>query len=159
MGPAAKALLAHVIDEAKRKTKDQVTPYDLATEIVGEFQDTNAYQYKTNVLGVCDGSPSIVECFAQFQQGYCEHYASTMAILLRAAGVPTRLVEGFLPGTLDPTTGREQIRTDGAHAWVEVYFPGYGWQMFDPTGGGIAKVETQPVGSSVPLPSAAPRGS
>jgi transglutaminase-like putative cysteine protease len=159
MGPAAKGLLKHVLDVVKQRTKNQVTPYDVATEIVDELQNKNVFTYQTNVLGVCDNSPSIVECFAQFKQGYCEHYASTMAILLRAANIPSRLVEGFLPGTLNTSTGVESIRTDGAHAWVEVYFPGYGWQMFDPTGGGRANAPELPAGAVQPLPSVAPRPS
>ncbi|HET9615236.1 MAG TPA: transglutaminase domain-containing protein, partial [Candidatus Limnocylindrales bacterium] len=91
--------------------------------------------------------------------GYCEHYASTMAILLRAADIPSRLVEGFLPGTLDVATGKELIRTGGAHAWVEVYFPGYGWQMFDPTGGNVSQATALPEGSVIPVASATPRAS
>jgi hypothetical protein len=79
-----------------------------------------------------------------------------MAILLRKAGVPARLAEGFLPGDIDVATGTEQVNTDGAHAWVEVYFPGYGWQMFDPTGGGVARTAPLPEGTKVPLASRAP---
>ena len=82
-----------------------------------------------------------------------------MAILLRRAAIPARLVEGFLPGDLDPATGREEIRTGGSHAWVEVYFPGYGWQMFDPTGGDVSQVEPLPEGSVVPLATVGPRPS
>jgi hypothetical protein len=63
-------------------------------------------------------------------------FATTMAILLREAGVPARLALGYLPGDRDVTTGVEQVRASGAHAWVEVWFPGYGWYPFDPTGGG-----------------------
>ena len=85
----------------------------------------------------CD-SPSAVECFARTKHGYCLHYASTMAILLRAANpdnpIPTRIVQGFLPA--DPVAGVVNVTNRGAHAWVEVYFPGYGWIPFDPTGGG-----------------------
>ena len=67
-----------------------------------------------------------------------------MAILLRAANpdnpIPTRLVQGFLPGD------RVGQRRDGhelarRHAWVEVYFPGYGWIPFDPTGGGVGPAD------------------
>ena len=108
------------------------------------------------MLRVCDNYSSIVECFAAEKQGFCEHYATTMAILLREAGVPSRLVEGFLPGDLDPATGKEEIRTGGAHAWVEVYFPGYGWQMFDPTGPGISRTDPLPAGKVVPIASATP---
>jgi hypothetical protein len=82
-----------------------------------------------------------------------------MAILLRKAGVPTRLVEGFLPGDPDPATGNEEIFTSSAHAWVEVYFPGYGWQVFDPTGGGLARTPTLPEGKVVPVATATPKPS
>jgi len=82
-----------------------------------------------------------------------------MVILLRRAAIPARLVEGFLPGDLDPATGREEIRTGGSHAWVEIYFPGYGWQMFDPTGGDVSQVEPLPEGSVVPLATVGPRPS
>ncbi len=61
-----------------------------------------------------------------------------MALLLRADGIPTRFVQGWLPGTRDPKTGIEPILFSNSHAWVEVYFPDYGWYPFDPTApGGI----------------------
>ncbi len=69
-----------------------------------------------------------------------------MAVLLRDMGVPTRIVEGFLPGTVDPSSGMETIRMSSAHSWVEVYFPGHGWVMFDPTGGNLSQVELLPPG-------------
>ena len=64
-----------------------------------------------------------------------------MAILLRAANpenpIPTRVVEGFLPA--EAVNGVVSVTNRGAHAWVEVYFPGYGWIPFDPTGGNIGR--------------------
>ena len=62
-----------------------------------------------------------------------------MTVLLREHSIPARFVEGFLPGTLDKRTGVEQVFNPHAHAWVEVYFPGYGWYMFDPTGNGSGR--------------------
>ena len=59
-----------------------------------------------------------------------------MTILLRAAGVPARYVTGFLPGEYNDLGGDYIIRQSDAHAWVEVYFPGYGWITFDPTPAG-----------------------
>jgi hypothetical protein len=53
--------------------------------------------------------------------------------MLREVGVPARLVTGFVTGDLDPITGRYQVRASDAHAWAEVWFPGVGWQGFDPT--------------------------
>ncbi|HEY8800284.1 MAG TPA: transglutaminase domain-containing protein [Candidatus Limnocylindrales bacterium] len=153
MGPYATKLLEDI--RAKAKAAGRTTPYDLAQAIVAELHSSR-YSYETNVLGVCDDSSSIVECFANHRRGYCEHYASTMAILMRKAGIPTRLVEGFLPGAINPVTGDVEIFTSSAHAWVEVYFPGYGWQMFDPTGGGRAKTAELPEGKVVPLATPGP---
>ena len=77
---------------------------------------------------------SSVECFAHYRQGYCQFYATTMAIFLREQGIPSRIVKGFLPGERS-ATGEEPIGNGQSHQWVEVYFPGYGWVPFDPTGG------------------------
>lgn len=156
VGPFASALLADV--QARLKANGKTTPFDLAQALVDELHKPT-FAYQTNVVGVCDREASIVECFARYKKGYCEYYASTMAILLRRAGIPTRLVEGFLPGKLDVATGIEDVSTDGSHAWVEVYFPGYGWQMFDPTGGGVSEAAPLPEGTVVPMASASPRPS
>jgi transglutaminase-like putative cysteine protease len=153
MGPAANALLKQIL--ARATASKQTTPFDIASAIVSDLQ-SGTYKYSTNVLGVCDGESSIVECFADHKTGYCEHYASTMVMLLRQAKIPARLVEGFLPGKLDVATGKELIRTGSAHAWVEVYFPGYGWQLFDPTGGNVAQATPHPEGTVVPLVTPAP---
>jgi transglutaminase-like putative cysteine protease len=156
MGPAANALLGDIKAGLKQAGRD--TPFDLATAVVAKLHSSE-FTYSTSVPGVCDRDASIVECFARARVGFCEYYASTMAILLRAEGIPTRMAEGFLPGRLDVATGRESIRTGAAHAWVEAYFPGIGWYPFDPTGGGLANTEDVPPGSVQPIPSATPRPS
>ena len=65
--------------------------------------------------------------------GWCEQIASSLVVLARAAGIPARLTTGFVPGKRDALTGRFVVREKDAHAWAEVYFPGIGWQGFDPT--------------------------
>ena len=68
------------------------------------------------------------------RRGFCEHYASALAVLLRAAGIPARLVAGYLGGTINPMTGHVTVRQADAHAWVEVVLdPRQGWQRLDPT--------------------------
>lgn len=77
----------------------------------------------------------------QGKQGYCEYFATAMAVMLRASGIPARVAVGFLGGRLslpaDPQNGRPlneyTISSGDAHAWVEVLFPGFGWIKFDPT--------------------------
>jgi protein-glutamine gamma-glutamyltransferase len=69
------------------------------------------------------------------RQGFCEHIASAMAILLRTLGIPTRLVTGYGPGTRNLLTGYFEVKESDAHAWVEVYYPRIGWVSYDPTFG------------------------
>ena len=149
--PEARALEAKIVAEA-----DGSTPIDLADQLVKELH-SDRYQYKTDISGVDCSGLSTVGCFARYKQGFCQYYAATMAVILRDLGVPTRIVEGFLPGQRDLATGVETIRNLNAHAWVEVYFPSHGWVTFDPTGGGLS--QTAPLPSGRPVASGAPRPS
>lgn len=72
--------------------------------------------------------------------GYCEYFATAMAVMLRTTGIPARVAVGFLPGRMtDPAPGGDDnvaeytVSTTDAHAWVEVLFPGHGWIAFEPT--------------------------
>jgi transglutaminase-like putative cysteine protease len=67
------------------------------------------------------------------RQGFCEHIASAMTVLLRASGVPARLATGYTPGVRNPFSGYWEVRNSNAHAWVEVYYRGVGWIEYDPT--------------------------
>jgi protein-glutamine gamma-glutamyltransferase len=65
--------------------------------------------------------------------GYCQHFAGAMALLLRMGGVPARVAVGFTSGTYDRPSHRWVVSDLNAHAWVEAWFPRYGWVRFDPT--------------------------
>ena len=65
--------------------------------------------------------------------GYCQQYSGAMALLLRMAGIPARVVTGFSTGATDMKTGEYIVRDFDAHSWVEAYYPGWGWLTFDPT--------------------------
>jgi Transglutaminase-like superfamily/TgpA N-terminal domain/Domain of unknown function (DUF4129) len=67
------------------------------------------------------------------KSGHCEYFASSMALLLRAAGIPTRLINGFLMGEYNPVGQDYIVRESDAHSWVEVYVADRGWIEFDPT--------------------------
>jgi len=69
------------------------------------------------------------------QKGYCDYYATAMVVLARAGGLPARMVKGYASGTYDADNARYVVTAADAHSWVEVYFPGYGWVEFEPTGG------------------------
>ena len=71
----------------------------------------------------------------ELKKGYCDYYATSMVVLARAAGIPARLAIGYLPGTFEPVQNAYIVTEADAHSWVEVYFPGFGWVDFEPTGG------------------------
>jgi hypothetical protein len=70
------------------------------------------------------------------KRGHCEYFASSMAVMLRALGIPSRIVTGFRGGEFNDLTGQYVLRASDAHSWVEAYFPGEGWISFDPTPAG-----------------------
>ncbi|OGO58165.1 MAG: hypothetical protein A2Z32_11195 [Chloroflexi bacterium RBG_16_69_14] len=111
-------------------------PVDLANELYDELR-SSAYFYTTDVRDLPCGGLSSVECFATYKRGFCQYYAITMAVILRDLGVPTRIAEGFLPGSRQGSPATELVRNSNAHAWVEVYFNGFGWVAYDPTGAGL----------------------
>ncbi len=140
-------------------------PYDRAVDIVTHLQDPDEFDYAPDIGGVC-GERSMIECFAAEKVGFCQYYAALMTALMREEGYAARVAQGFQTGNADDASGtRRTIRNDASHAWVEVYFPGYGWIPFDPTGGGIGQAPDLPPGADVdgatPRPSAtlAPRPS
>jgi len=76
------------------------------------------------------------------RQGHCEYFASSMAVMLRSLGVPSRVVNGFSGGEFNDVSSQYVIRASEAHSWVEAYVPGEGWVEFDPTPAGGALTET-----------------
>ncbi|MEN3360826.1 MAG: hypothetical protein V7637_4808 [Mycobacteriales bacterium] len=110
-------------------TKDKNTLYERALALNNYFRDgTHGFRYSTQTQPGSSGS-ALVD-FLRNKQGFCEQYASAMGIMLRVAGIPSRVVIGFL----HPSGGESwDVTSSDAHAWVEGYFPGVGWAPFDPT--------------------------
>jgi transglutaminase-like putative cysteine protease len=111
-------------------------PRALAERIEAHFRDGYLYSLSTD-LRARDRHP-LVELIEDKKPAYCTWFASAMALLLRARGVPARVAGGFVPAELNPLTGRAEVRERDAHAWVEVYLrePGAAlgrWTTFDPT--------------------------
>ena len=69
----------------------------------------------------------------QTRRGYCVHYASSFAIMMRLAGIPARIVSGYQGGEMNPLSDYMIVRQSDAHAWVEAWLPGKGWLRIDPT--------------------------
>lgn len=78
------------------------------------------------------------------REGYCDYFASAMAVMARAIGIPARVAAGYSQGEYNPETGAYRVRERDAHAWVEIYFPRYGWVEFEPTPSEPAIVRPKP---------------
>jgi hypothetical protein len=112
-------------------TAGAVTPYDRVRSIHDFLSDrANGFRYSLATEPGTSGD-DLVD-FLRLRRGYCEQYAGTMAVMVRAAGIPARVALGYTPGR-QQRDGSRLITSDDAHAWVEVYFQSLGWVPFDPT--------------------------
>lgn len=105
--------------------------YDRARAISDYFADpANGFRYSLKTKAGDSGS-DLVD-FLDHKVGYCQQYAGAMGVMLREAGIPARVVLGYMHPALD-SQGKFSVTTFDAHAWVEAYFSGIGWVPFDPT--------------------------
>jgi transglutaminase-like putative cysteine protease len=115
---------------AQTLTAHATNNYDRAIAIRDYLRDH--FTYTLNPAGIQPNHP-ISSFLFQVKKGYCEYFASAMAVMLRTLGIPARIVNGFQTGSYN-TIGKDfVVLARDAHRWVEVYFPGYGWIPFDPT--------------------------
>jgi hypothetical protein len=117
-----------------------------AKELRAQYEDNEDEEYITAVLNhfrteefyytltpALLGDDSVDEFLFSSRQGFCEHYASSFTYLMRAAGIPARVVTGYQGGELNPYDRTLTVRQYDAHAWSEVWLPERGWVRFDPT--------------------------
>lgn len=143
LSPRLKALVAEIVragvdDRAK-------------VQFLENYFRNGGYRYSTRDLATGDRA---VELFLfEKKRGHCEFFASSFALLLRAAGVPCRLVGGYLGGEYNELGGYYLVTDDKAHVWVEAYIEGRGWVRIDPSGlaANAGDVWTQPGGRSIKL--------
>jgi transglutaminase-like putative cysteine protease len=116
---------------ARDLTATSPTPYDRALAIQNYLRREMRYSLEVNAPPY---DRDVVDYFLfDSKKGFCEYYATAMAVLARSAGIPARAVFGFAAGTFDPVRGKFTILESDAHAWPELYFPGIGWVEFEPT--------------------------
>jgi len=89
--------------------------------------------YDLNAPIPAPGADAVDDYLFESRRGFCEQIASTLAVMLRSQGVPTRLATGYISGERDRVSGVWKVRASDAHSWVEVWFPQTGWEAFDPT--------------------------
>ncbi len=90
-------------------------------------------QYSLNIPPLLPGQDTVNQFLFHGRIGYCEQISTALAVMLRSVGIPTREAVGYVPGNFNPLTDLYDVRQTDAHAWVQVWFPKYGWQNFDPT--------------------------
>jgi hypothetical protein len=139
-----------VRDLAHKVAGDQTDPYNKA-EVVESYLRTT-YRYAPVVRAPPPGRDPVDFFLFDLKEDFCEYFASAMVVMLRELGVPARVVEGYTAGTLDPATGKFVVKELDAHAWVEVYFPLYGWIEFEPTPSQapIFRVDSEAIGGGSP---------
>ncbi|HEX6656134.1 MAG TPA: transglutaminase domain-containing protein, partial [Candidatus Limnocylindria bacterium] len=133
-----KDLARQIVAEARADN-----PYDKAVALTRYLQ-SDGFTYSPNAFTSGDPHRDAVDFFLFDEQngriGFCEQYASAMVEMARSLGIPARLAAGFAPGQRieSPPGGTNTdvvwaVRKKNAHAWAELYFPGYGWQVFEAT--------------------------
>jgi transglutaminase-like putative cysteine protease len=104
--------------------------YDKATALESYLR---GIKYNELIAAPPAGQDGVDYFLFDVREGYCDYYASAMAVMARAVGIPARVAAGYGQGEYNPDTGAYRVREKNAHAWVEVYFPRYGWVEFEPT--------------------------
>ncbi len=122
--PRVAALAAQVAGDAP-------TTYD-AIRALESWLGSNT-KYTLDIPPLPEGADTVEQYLFVDKRGFCMQIASSLTVMLRSLGVPARLVTGFAPGEESLLGGDFTVRGSDAHAWVEVWFPGVGWQGFDPT--------------------------
>lgn len=103
---------------------------EIAQQVLKRFR-TQPYFYTLNPP--LTGKNSVDDFFFNTQKGFCEHYASSFTLIMRAAGIPARVVTGYQGGELNPTGNYLIVRQSDAHAWSEIWLDDKGWVRYDPT--------------------------
>lgn len=151
--------------EAARVTAGAPTAYGRAMALVNYLR-ASPFRYANRAERPAGASDQDVVDFFLFEDvgrvGFCEQFASSMVVMARSVGIPARLARGYAGG--DPAgRGTYRVRHGNLHAWAELYFPGYGWQVFEATPalprvirlGNVVAPPTAPSGSGLPTPTPA----
>ncbi len=125
--------------QAAQLTRKLITPFEKGFAIEYWFRETGGFVYDLQVSGQGQGEDVLATWLFDdapenvgYRRGYCEQFATSMAVMTRSIGIPTRVVLGFTPGD---RIGIDEVvvRDDNAHSWVELWIPNQGWVSFDPT--------------------------
>ena len=113
----------------KKLREENNDPKVLIDKLLKMYNSNFEYTLEPQTLG----ANPIDEFLFDTRKGFCEHYASSFVLLLRAAGIPSRVVTGYQGGEVNPISHQLIVRQSDAHAWAEVWLPDLGWARADPT--------------------------
>jgi hypothetical protein len=122
---------ARVAALARSITAGDTTTYDRVQALIKWIGKHT--RYSTDIPPLPAGADTVDEFLFGNRVGFCEQISTSLTVMLRSLGIPAREAVGYVPGSYNPVTDLYEVRADDAHAWVQVWFPGYGWQDFDPT--------------------------
>lgn len=125
------SITPETISLAEELSEPYETSFDKSIAIRDYLRST--ITYNDQIDAPPEGIDPVHYTLFETQEGYCNYYASAMAIMLRSQGVPARVVSGYAQGEYDEASQSYRVRANNAHTWVEVYFPQYGWIQFEPT--------------------------
>jgi transglutaminase-like putative cysteine protease len=126
------AVYRQLFDRARAVAGNTHSPYAAVVALERWFRTSGGFHYSTTPPQT-PGVPPLVAFALETKRGYCQHFAGAMALMSRLLGIPARIGVGFVRGRYD--NGEWVVTDHDAHAWVEVWFRGYGWLPFDPTPG------------------------
>lgn len=129
--------------------KNRLVSHDAIVRAALDFLRTGGFTYSLKPPLLDSGDP-VDEFLFSAKKGYCEHYATAFAFLMRSAGIPARVVGGYQGGEINPVGGHLIVTQDKAHAWVEIFHEKNGWITVDPTSVVAPERLTRGLSSSVP---------
>lgn len=118
------------VSMARNMARNSNGSHELVNQLIGLF---SSQEYFYSLQPARLGRDSVDDFLFESKVGFCEHYASAATVLLRAAGIPARIVAGYQGGERNPINGTVIVRQQDAHAWTEYWVAGQGWTRFDPT--------------------------
>jgi protein-glutamine gamma-glutamyltransferase len=127
--------LPHVPDRVRALARDVTarapSTYDKVRALEAWMADHT--RYTLDIPPMPAGEDAVERFLFDDRRGFCEQIGTALVVMLRSLGIPARLGVGYAAGERNPFTGLYEVRASDAHAWAEVWFPGVGWQIFDPT--------------------------
>jgi len=127
------AIPRKITDLAQQWTRNDTTVFDRVMSIQRHLTDLAVYHYDTTV-SYAPTMQGLSDFLLTDKRGFCQQFASAMAVMLRSLHIPARVAMGYASGT-QITNDTWSVMTTDLHAWVEVPFQGYGWLPFEPTPG------------------------